>query len=73
MLLVVHIIGHVFTTRQVNLSWEKKLWGFEPSPIAPGSQFAIGQTELICQARDVFGNRVDCTFNIEIKGKYELT
>ena len=38
--------------------------------IKSGSQFAIGQTEVICQARDGFGNRAECTFTVEIKGKH---
>ena len=36
-----------------------------------GSQFAIGQTEVICHAQDNFGNRAECTFTVEIKGKLD--
>ena len=37
-----------------------------------GSQFAIGQTEVICQARSRFGIRAACTFTVEVKGKYAV-
>ena len=35
-----------------------------------GSQFQIGQTEVVCEARDASGNQANCTFIIEIIGKY---
>ena len=34
-----------------------------------GSQFEIGKTEVFCQARDGVGNRAECTFTVQIKGK----
>ena len=34
-----------------------------------GSQFEIGQTEVICEARDPSGNHEICTFIIEVTGK----
>ena len=36
-----------------------------------GSQFRIGQTEVVCEARDPSGNQAICTFIIEIIGKYQ--
>ena len=33
-----------------------------------GSQFEIGETEVICQAVDPAGNQATCTFTVEIKG-----
>ena len=37
-----------------------------------GSQFAFGQTEVICQAYDGSENRAECTFTVEVTGKYIL-
>ena len=34
-----------------------------------GTQFVIGQTEVICQARDGSGNQANCNFTVEVKGK----
>ena len=39
--------------------------------VESGSQFQIGQTEVVCEARDPSGNQADCTFIIEVIGKYE--
>ena len=33
-----------------------------------GSQFRIGETEVICQAMDAAGNQATCVFTIKIKG-----
>ena len=37
--------------------------------LASGSQFEIGQTEVICEARDPSGNEAFCAFTIEVRGK----
>ena len=38
-----------------------------------GSQFEIGQTQVICKANDGFGNWANCTFTVEVKGNiYQL-
>ena len=34
-----------------------------------GSQFEIGQTEVICEARDPSGNKAFCSFTIDVTGK----
>ena len=34
-----------------------------------GSQFQIGQTEVVCVARDPSGNQAICSFIIEVIGK----
>ena len=34
-----------------------------------GNQFEIGQTEVICEARDPSGNQAICTFIIKVIGK----
>ena len=34
-----------------------------------GTQFQIGQTEVVCEARDPSGNQVNCTFIIKVIGK----
>ena len=36
-----------------------------------GSQFQIGHTEVVCEARDASGNQANCTFIIEVIGKRE--
>ena len=33
-----------------------------------GSQFGIGETEVICQAVDPTGNQAMCTFTVKTKG-----
>ena len=33
-----------------------------------GSQFEIGQTDVICEARDPGGNKAFCTFTIDVTG-----
>ena len=33
-----------------------------------GSQFRIGETEVICQAQDPTGNQATCTFTVTIEG-----
>ena len=33
-----------------------------------GSQFEIGQTQVICKANDAFGNWANCTFTVEVRG-----
>ena len=40
--------------------------------IDSGTQFVIGQTEVICHARDGFGNQAECAFTVEVKGKYAV-
>ena len=37
--------------------------------IKSGSQFRIGETEVICQAVDSTGNQENCTFTVKVKGK----
>ena len=34
-----------------------------------GSQFEIGETEVVCNARDPSGNEAVCSFIIKVKGK----
>ena len=34
-----------------------------------GSQFEIGETEVICQASDQAGNQAACSFTIDVKGQ----
>ena len=34
-----------------------------------GSQFEIGETEVICKAVDQAGNHVTCSFIVDVKGK----
>ena len=34
-----------------------------------GSQFAIGETEVMCQARDRAGNQATCSFIVDVAGK----
>ena len=34
-----------------------------------GSQFEIGETEIMCQALDQAGNQAECIFHVDIKGK----
>ena len=36
--------------------------------VKSGGQFEIGETEVVCKARDPSGNGAVCSFNIEIKG-----
>ena len=36
--------------------------------IVSGSQFAIGETEVICKASDGFGNWAECAFTVKVKG-----
>ena len=36
-----------------------------------GSQFQIGLTVVVCEARDASGNQANCTFVIEVIGKCE--
>ena len=38
--------------------------------IESGSHFVIGKTEVTCQANDGFGNRAECRFSVEVKGRY---
>ena len=33
-----------------------------------GSQFRIGETEVVCQAVDPTGNQATCTFSVKIEG-----
>ena len=40
--------------------------------LASGSQFQIGQTEVVCEARDPSGNQAICTFIIEVIGKESI-
>ena len=37
--------------------------------VESGSQFEIGETEVICQAVDVGGNRGACSFTVIVKGR----
>ena len=34
-----------------------------------GSKFSIGETEVICAAIDLAGNRATCVFTVQIEGK----
>ena len=38
--------------------------------VESGSQFEIGETEVICQAVDVGGNRGACSFNVIVTGRF---
>ena len=38
-----------------------------------GSQFQIGQTEVVCEARDSSGNQAICTFTIDVIGKFTFS
>ena len=38
--------------------------------VESGSQFEIGETEVICQTVDVGGNRGACSFTVIVKGRY---
>ena len=38
--------------------------------VESGSQFEIGQTKVICEARDLSGNEAVCSFIIKVTGKY---
>ena len=37
-----------------------------------GSQFGIGETEVICRAVDSTGNQATCTFTVKIEGNANL-
>ena len=37
--------------------------------VQSGSQFGIGETEVICQAVDSSGNMATCTFSVNIEGR----
>ena len=36
--------------------------------VASGSQFDIGETEVICQALDAGGNQAGCSFYVNVRG-----
>ena len=36
--------------------------------VESGDYFGIGETEVICQAVDSFGNQVTCTFTVTVEG-----
>ena len=37
--------------------------------VKSGSKFGIGETEVVCQAIDLAGNRATCVFTVKIEGK----
>ena len=37
--------------------------------VESGSQFGIGETEVVCQAVDPSKNQETCVFTVEVKGK----
>ena len=36
--------------------------------VGSGSQFLIGETEVVCQATDPTGNHATCTFTVKVEG-----
>ena len=40
--------------------------------VESGSQIGIGESEVICQAVDLTGNRGSCSFTVLVTGRYRL-